>query len=569
MAGAWLWLLPSSLVLLLLILPLLAGLLWTILPAFGYFPALGLQRLSWQPWQQLFAAPGFFSAVRATLISTALSTLLALLWAMLLLAFAWQSRALLWLQRALATVLSVPHAAFAVGLLLLLAPSGWLARLFSPWLTGWQAPPLGSWVGDPWGLSLALGLALKEMPFLLFMSLSALSRLPVADSLRLGRSLGYDDSRIWRLLILPPLLPLLRLPILAVLAYGVSVVDMALILGPSAPPTLAVMLDRWLLHPDLWWRLPASSGALLLLLLAVAMMAAWWAVEIGWRVLAAGAAGRGVRTSRAPWLPRWLAASAWGLLLLTALLLLVLLIWSLAWRWPFSSPLPDSWSLRHWASAWQYLRGPLVQSAWLAAGSALLGLIWVVLCLEAQQQHPWARQSGSWLMALLFLPLLLPQMSFLFGVQWLMVLLNWDGYVVTVLWGHLLFVVPYLYLTLSGPYRAFNPRLYQQALLLSGSRWRALLGVKWPLLLRSFCYVFAIAFAVSIAQYLSTRYLGAGRVATLTTETVALASGGDRRPLAAYALLQWLLPALVFSLMLVLPWLAFRGRLGMQLRGRT
>jgi ABC-type uncharacterized transport system YnjBCD permease subunit len=58
----------------------------------------------------------------------------------------------------------------------------------------------------------------------------------------------------------------------------------------------------------------------------------------------------------------------------------------------------------------------------------------------------------------------------------------------------------------------------------------------------------AIGFAVSVAQYLSTQFIGAGRHATLTTEAVTLASGGQRNLAAAFGLLQALLPALAFGL---------------------
>ena len=43
-------------------------------------------------------------------------------------------------------------------------------------------------------------------------------------------------------------------------------------------------------------------------------------------------------------------------------------------------------------------------------------------------------------------------------------------------------------------------------------------------------------------------FIGAGRFATVTTEAVGLTAGGQRSLLAAYAWLQWLLPAVVFAL---------------------
>ena len=54
--------------------------------------------------------------------------------------------------------------------------------------------------------------------------------------------------------------------------------------------------------------------------------------------------------------------------------------------------------------------------------------------------------------------------------------------------------------------------------------------------------------------------IGGGRVETLTTEAVALSSGGNRRLIGAYAMLQLLLPALAFATALLLPAVVWRNR---------
>lgn len=72
--------------------------------------------------------------------------------------------------------------------------------------------------------------------------------------------------------------------------------------------------------------------------------------------------------------------------------------------------------------------------------------------------------------------------------------------------------------------------------------------VKWPLLRAALAASLALGFAVSVAQYLPTLYVGAGRFNTVTTEAVTLAAGGQRSLSAAYAWLQWLLPVLMFAL---------------------
>ncbi len=52
-------------------------------------------------------------------------------------------------------------------------------------------------------------------------------------------------------------------------------------------------------------------------------------------------------------------------------------------------------------------------------------------------------------------------------------------------------------------------------------------------MLRPALIAFAVGFSVSIAQYMPTLWLGAGRFPTLTTEAVALSSGGSNGILAA------------------------------------
>jgi putative thiamine transport system permease protein len=121
--------------------PVTAGLAFTLAPAFGYLPALGGIRPGLDAFRALLAAPGLAGAVRLSLVTGLLATVLSLGIVILILA-GWQgTRAFAALQRTLAPLLAVPHAAAAFGLAFLIAPSGWIARAFSPWATGWQTPP--------------------------------------------------------------------------------------------------------------------------------------------------------------------------------------------------------------------------------------------------------------------------------------------------------------------------------------------------------------------------------------------------------------------------------------------
>nr|HPQ97028.1 hypothetical protein [Thiolinea sp.] len=140
---AWSGILP-------VLLPLLPG-LWQVLA-----PGLSLGA-----WQALLQDARFPKALASTLFSATASTLLALGLACWLLLLAYPGAYWERLQRRLPLLLAFPHAAFAIGLGFLFAPSGWLARLFAA-IAGTDSPPAWVTVQDPYALSLTLVLALKE-----------------------------------------------------------------------------------------------------------------------------------------------------------------------------------------------------------------------------------------------------------------------------------------------------------------------------------------------------------------------------------------------------------------------
>src|SRR4030095_1596502 len=121
----------------------------------------------------------------------------------------------------------------------------------------------------------------KETPYLVLMIASALHQVPASAQLAVARSLGYGRTEAWIKVVLPQIYPQIRLPIFAVLAFSLSVVDVSLILGPGNPPTLAVLAVRWFSDPDLQRVLPASAAALLLLAIVAACIALWRALEWG------------------------------------------------------------------------------------------------------------------------------------------------------------------------------------------------------------------------------------------------------------------------------------------------
>ena len=106
---------------------------------------------------------------------------------------------------------------------------------------------------------------LKETPFLLAV-LVTVARQPDAEArVALARSMGYGDVEARLKLLAPDWLQRSRLAVLAVLVYGIGNVELALVLGPSTPPLLPVLVLDLLSHPDLASRFDGSAAALLLI----------------------------------------------------------------------------------------------------------------------------------------------------------------------------------------------------------------------------------------------------------------------------------------------------------------
>ena len=555
--GDLLSLLPA-LTLTLFLAPVAAGLIGTWLPAFGYFPTLGGDRFTLAPWARLLEQPGLGESLRLTLVSGFLSTLATFLLTVLLLAACHGGRLILALRGLMAPLIAVPHAAVALGLAFLIAPSGWLVRLVSPWATGWQVPPDVATVQDANALALTLGLVVKELPFLLLMTLAALEQVRADERLAVARSLGYGPVTAWLKAVLPAVYRQIRLPVYAVLAYALSVVDMALILAPLTPPPLAVQVLRWFNDPDLSLRFAAAAGACLQLLVVAGGIGLWRlgelvAARLGRAWIAGGRRGGDGRLTRA--LTTGLVQI---LVALAAAGLLSLALWSVTRRWRYPDAWPSAFGLETWARQGPEVAaigGTTLVAGLLAAGIALL---LVLGCLENEQRRGLSLTNRA--LWLLYTPLLVPQVAFLFGTQVLAIQAGIDATWLALVWSHLLFVLPYVFLTLGDPFRALDTRYARTALCLGARPNRVFWQVKLPMLMRPVLFALAVGFAVSVTQYLPTLFAGGGRFVTLTTEAVGLAAGGDRRVTGVYAFLQALLPLLAFAAALALPRVLLRAR---------
>jgi len=544
-----------------LLLPVLGGLISVLLPAFGWIPAIEQTTFGLQGFEALRQTPGLMQMVALSVATGLISTLLAFVSMLMILAAFFNSVWLTRIERLLSPILVIPHAAAAIAIGFLIAPSGMIARLLSPWLSGWELAPQGIFPHDPYGISIILGLVLKELPFLLLMSLGALAQPELGKKLRLNYkvalNLGYYPITAFFKAVFPVLYPLLRLPLLAVLAYASASVEMPLILGPNTPPTLAVTIMQWFSDVDLNLRIKASAGAILQLLLTGGLIALWLSAERIIKMLCSHLLVNGKRHYNDGIWQKFTIALTVLMIGFIALALIGLVIWSVAGYWRFPAVLPEQLVLLHFQSAFTQMSTPLFNTVTIGTTSTAFAIILTLLCLESEQLSN--KSISNFTSLIIYLPLLVPSIAFLFGLVWLQQLLHNQAAFLNVAFTHLLFVLPYVFLSLASSYRHLDARFANVAASLGATPIKVFLQVKLPQLLTPILIAIALGLAISFGQYLPTLLAGGGRIATITTEAVTLANGASRRTSAVYAIMQMILPMLGFILAWVLPKYFFRS----------
>lgn len=488
---------------------------------------------------ELSAHPQFWGALRLTLFTGISSTLLSLAISLFIIAGTKKNLAV-----GAGAFLAVPHLSLAIGLAFFIMPSGILARLTAALFTGWTAPPQWVTTQDPHGLSFIAALVLKETPFLVWVFASLLNRDDLRQQLAaysaVARSLGHGAASTFLRVILPQLLPRAVLPLIAVFAYGMTVVDMALVIGPSQPPTLAQLL--W---TDLNDAEPATSarGAAGVLTLSAVILVLLLVVGLFLRLGRPWTGGfysryPGTRKSRLP-----VSSQIWSFWrVFYALVGILLLVQSVGTLWPFPDLLPKLWSLK----AWSHLAdnaSPILLSLILALATAGLALAASVAWMESSKP-----EKDRALLAVAVASLCLPPLLLALGQYRLYLWLGITGTAAALFLAHFLPVMAYVFLMLHGPYRAFDPRWQASSAGLRASPMHFLLKVKWPMLKAPLLSAFAVGFAVCIAQFVPAQLAAAGRFSTLPMEAVTLSSGGNRALIATYGLALMALPLIVFAL---------------------
>lgn len=230
-------------------------------------------------WASLALSLGV--SIASTMVATAAGVVLAIIVARLA---AGRGLAYALLQ----VPLAVPHLAMAVTALMLLAPSGWIARAVAA--AGWIAEPADfpALVYDRYGIGIILTYAAKEIPFIAMVATALLLRVgPQYD--RVAATLGASPWQRLRYVTLPLLAPGVISASLMVFAFVFAAFETPFLLGRSYPSMLSVVAERRYLSLDLDDRPDAVAWALVMTGLAALVVQAYLALS-----RAVGARGRPV-----------------------------------------------------------------------------------------------------------------------------------------------------------------------------------------------------------------------------------------------------------------------------------
>ena len=446
-------------------------------------------------------------------------------------------------------LLAIPHSALAIGLVLALSAGGvgwrWISLVFGVPIEQQYLFPK-----DPLGVGAILSLVIKESAFLTAIAIPMTKRLPLQSYRVVARQAGMTDTACHHQLIWPQILQLTGPAIFVVFVFGLTNLEVSLILGPDQPQLIGVRLLQLLTDPDATNRQAGAQGLLILL---IGLGVAW----VSFRPLLRSRVKNQLPVAWA--FTRLATLSRWTLAAITCLSIVSLLIWSVTLRWSVFEPFPDI-SLTALKNL-DTLASPFWMSLLIGLTTGLISIVLAVGILEYLVSKGQKRLHWVW-WAFLWLPGL-PMASGL--LAWLYFLGGSPG-LCPVIFGHTLIALPYVMIVISDSWFERDVR-HEMLLRQSGLKIARRIFLIWlPRNSRLLMLAMALAFAVSCALYTQTILLGGGRIETLMTELM-VTIGSERRSAALTGLVNLLLPLSAFVLAMFLNRIAWRHRAGMQGEG--
>ncbi len=245
------------------------GLVLALLQSVGLIGVLGDTQFTLDAYRDALMNPEFGRSLGLSLyialVATGVSTILSIGLALLL------RSAGRWASVACQITLPIPHLVGVAGILLLLAPSGWLARgLYAfGWIQSDQDVPL--LVNDPANVGVLIHFLWKEIPFMTLILLAVLRGMNPNYEIQ-ARALGASPWKCFWTVTLPLMKPGILSSSLLVFGFIFSSFEVPFLLGATRPQTLPVLVYRAFTDTDLTRRPEAVALGLLLSCISIGVI---------------------------------------------------------------------------------------------------------------------------------------------------------------------------------------------------------------------------------------------------------------------------------------------------------
>ena len=254
----------------------------------------------------------------------------------------------------------------------------------------------------------------------------------------------------------------------------------------------------------------------------------------------------------------WAQIAVWGIVGVAMLPLIPLAIWSFARGWRFPDLLPAQWSGRAWAYAFSDTSGVMGSIGVTLGIAASVTLGATVIGIPAGRALAMHQFRGKGLVeAIILAPLIVPPLTVALGLQGVFIGLGLTGSILGVVLVHLIPVLPYVILIMTGIFANFDSRFEDQARSLGAGRAQVFYYVTLPALAPGVMVAMMMGFLISWSQYLLTLMIGGGRVVTLPLVLFNFASSGRNDITGAIAVI-YILPAVAILALTARRMLGFR-----------
>ncbi len=220
---------------------------------------------------------------------------------------------------------------------------------------------------------------------------------------------------------------------------------------------------------------------------------------------------------------------------------------SFSFRWFYPQFIPNEWSVEAWNSVLDdQLYSALQNSVVIAVSVTVVSLIIGVPAARALGLYQF---RGKRVVEFLILaPTIVPGIAVAMGLNINFLRWGFSGEVFGVMLVHLVPVMPYVVLTLSGVFANYNPEFEEQARTLGAGIFSTFRYVTFPAIFPGLVVAGLFAFLVSWGQYILTFLIGQGRVITMPILLFTTIPGGKNPNIAAMSLV-FIAPAVLILIL--------------------